>query len=116
MMNHKQSQESLAGYVLGALDEREQEELLEHVQSCLPCFRKAQEHLEVASLLAGGIVYAEAPASLRNRILTTYAQRPVELLSSLVKMRIWSSRGKHIPSASNTTRRWVGSRTRRPKA
>ena len=115
-MNPAQSQESLAGYVLGALDGREQEELLDHVESCISCFLQANQDMEMASILAGGIPEAEAPASLKERILTTYARWPVELLSSLVKMEIWSSYSRSSLSGKNMARRWGGSWTRKSKA
>ena len=113
-MNHAQSQESLAGYVLGSLDRREQEELLAHVESCISCFLRAQDDMEVASFLAGGIPEAEAPASLRDRVLSTYARRSVDMLRSLVKMEIWSP-NRYSPSARKTSLRWAGGWTPRPK-
>ena len=67
-MNHRQAQDLLPGFALGALEVREQDTLLEHLRSCAVCYSLAQEHVEVAEMLAGGIAEVEPPAGLRNRI------------------------------------------------
>ena len=80
-MNHIQTRELLPGYALGALELQEQEELLKHLRSCSACYQLAQEQMEVAVMLAGGIAEVEPPAGLRGRVESTVAgeSRPSSL-------------------------------------
>ena len=84
-MNHRQAQDLLPGYALGALELQEQEELLEHLQSCSDCYRLAQEQVEVAALLANGITAVEPPAELRGRIQDSVAEQSKPLESRIVR-------------------------------
>jgi hypothetical protein len=111
-MNHVQVQDLLAGYVLGALESREQEALLAHIQSCVFCFLLAQEHMEVAAKLAGGIPEAEAPACLRARILAAFAGRPEHLSSFASKMPYRPRSEMRWRGVCRRPRSWKGSWTR----
>ena len=73
-MNHRQVRDLLPEFALGALELPEQETLLEHLLGCSDCYTLAQEHVEVAEMLAGGIVEVAPPAGLRNRIEKSVAE------------------------------------------
>ena len=73
-MNHSQTRDLLPGYALGALEVLEQEEVLEHLESCSVCYQVAQELVEVAGVLASGIAKAEPPAELKRRIVDSVAE------------------------------------------
>ena len=93
MLNHTQVEELLPGYILGALEPPEQEALLRHILSCGACFRLAEAQMEISAGLAGGIPEAEAPASLRDRVLATIARRPMYLANSAAKALYWPRYG-----------------------
>ena len=76
MINHRQAQVLLPGYALGALELREQDDLLEHLQTCSACYQLAQEQAELSARLAGGIAEAAPPAGLRTRVLDSLARIP----------------------------------------
>ena len=82
----------MAGFVLGALEKREQQELLSHIRSCVPCLLLAEEHMEVGAKLAASIPEAEAPISLRIRTLATFAQGPVDRMRHVANVP-----GQHRP-------------------
>lgn len=112
-MEHIQIQDLLAGYVLGALESREQEALLAHIQSCVSCFLLAQEHMDVAAKLAGGIPEAEAPAALRAKIQAAFAERSAYLSSAASKMPYRPHSGMRWRGVCRRSRSWKGSWTRK---
>lgn len=76
-MNHRQVQDLLTGYALGALETRQQEAVAKHLQSCSVCFFLAQEHVDVAARLSGGIPIAEPREDLQARVLASVADLSV---------------------------------------
>ena len=63
----------MPGYVLGALEVREQEELLEHLQSCFDCYQLVQEATEVGAMLASTITESDPPVALKDRVWSSLA-------------------------------------------
>ena len=102
----------MAGYVLGALEKREQQELLSHVRSCVPCLLLAEEHMEVGSQLAGSIPKAEAPPSLRMRTRATLAHSPFHRVRPVAQIHYGHRSGLGCSGVSGTTQRrlwrWCG--------
>ena len=78
-MNHRQVRDLLPEFALGALELQEQEELLQHLRSCSSCYLLAQEHMEVAEILASGIAEVEPPAELKGMIEDSVADQPKPL-------------------------------------
>ena len=72
-MRHRQAQELLPGYVLGALEMREQKDLLEHVQSCSVCYQLAQEQVEVGGMFASTIAESDPSIALKARVQASMA-------------------------------------------
>ena len=75
-MNHSLARELLPGYVLGALEVREQEDLLQHLQFCAACYQRVQEAMEVAAMLARTIPEADPPVALKAWIQASLAAMP----------------------------------------
>ena len=67
-MDHIQARELMPGYVLGALEVSEQQDLLQHVKSCPSCYELVQEAMEVGEKLASTITETEPPDTLRSGI------------------------------------------------
>ena len=78
-MNHRQVRDLLPEFALGALELQEQEELLQHLRSCSSCYLLAQEHMEVAEILASEIAEVEPPAELKGMIEDSVADQPKPL-------------------------------------
>ena len=60
---------------------REQEELLQHLQSCSHCYQLVQEAMEVSAMLASTSAEADPPVTLKVRVLVSlqlqhFTQRP----------------------------------------
>ena len=102
----------MSGYVLGALETREQQDLLSHTRSCVPCLLLAEEHMEVGAKLAYSIPEAEAPPALRIRTLATFAKRPVHRVRPVAQIHYRLCSGLSWPRIGSTTQRrpwrWTG--------
>ena len=86
-MNHKQAQDLLPGYALGALEGREQENLLEHLQTCSACYQLAQGQVELSALMATRITEAEPPSALRARLQASIAEMSIPVEARLAPER-----------------------------
>ena len=75
-MNHSQVEDLLPGYALGALEMREQDDLLKHLQTCSACYNLALEQMELAAMLAGGVAEVDPPVGLRARVYDSLAEMP----------------------------------------
>ena len=111
-MNHTDAEDLLAGFVLGALETQEQQDLLSHIQTCVLCHILVEEHMEVGAKLAAGIPEAESPASLRIRTLASIDQSLVHRVRPVAHIHNWPCPGLGWPSISGTNRsrlwRWTG--------
>ena len=107
-MDHTQAENSLAGYVLGALETQERQDLLGHIRNCVQCHILVEEHMEVGAKLAAVIPAVEAPTSLRIRTLAAFAQRLVHRVRPVAHILNWPRPGLGWPRVSETTRRRPG--------
>ncbi len=78
-MNHRQVQDLLPGYALGALETSEQREVSDHLKLCSTCYLLAGEQVDIASRLSGGIATAEPSVDLRVRVQASVANLPVPI-------------------------------------
>ena len=81
MMEHRDILDLLPGYVLGALDVHEREDVFEHLQTCSTCSPVAEQHLDVARVLSSGITAVEPPPGLMGRIEASIAQLSAPLVA-----------------------------------
>ena len=86
-MNHKQAQDLLPGYALGALEGREQENLLAHLQTCSACYQLAQGQVELSALMASRITEAEPPSALRARVQASIAEMSIPIEAQMAPER-----------------------------
>lgn len=102
----------MAGFVLGALESQERQDLLGHIRNCVLCHILAEEHMEVGAALAAVIPEVEAPASLRIQTLAAFAQRPVQWKRPIARVHNWPRPGLGWPSGGGTKNRrpwkWTG--------
>ena len=74
-LDHIKARDLMPGYVLGALEDLEQEDLLQHVKSCAACYQLVQEAMEVGAKLASTITEADPPDTLRAGIRDSLTER-----------------------------------------
>jgi anti-sigma-K factor RskA len=79
-MDHQQLEESVAGYVLGGMDDADRAEteraLLEHLSGCASCRELFTDLREVTSDLALAVAPRKVPAEVERRILEGLPERP----------------------------------------
>ncbi len=92
-MDCQDVRELLDAYALGATEPAESEGLEGHVADCVRCWEELSEAQRTAALLSLAVVIEEAPASLRDRILSQAErergrERGIRRLGQAVR-RVW---------------------------
>jgi len=92
-MDCQDVRELLDAYALGATEQDESEGLEGHVADCVRCWEELNEAQRTAALLSLSVAIHEAPASLRDRILSQVErdrgrERGIQRLRQAVR-RVW---------------------------
>ena len=64
----------MPGFSLGALEVREQDDLLDHIRSCPACYQLAQEVMDTGAQLSRGIDEVVPSEGLRARVRASVAE------------------------------------------
>jgi anti-sigma-K factor RskA len=69
--DHEHFRDDLAAYALGALSERESDQLRDHLEGCEDCRRQLRWLRPAVDLLPGAVTQLEPPSTLRSRLMET---------------------------------------------
>ncbi|MGD1051313.1 MAG: anti-sigma factor [Solirubrobacteraceae bacterium] len=97
MSEHDRFRDECGAYVLGALEEREADELRAHLESCIVCRDDVERLTAVAEVLGLGVPQFAAPPELRSRVLDAVRAQAAPFAPAPARARV---SGRRWPAAA----------------